>query len=79
MNNYLILKRFEIDTLHAKHEEKKSVSKFAMQASHFMAQPIITTFREEIEHHIIVTIMANWNSNQPYIVQVCHNRFMTFF
>lgn len=32
-------------TFHAKHEEKKSVSKFAMQASHFMAQPIITTFR----------------------------------
>jgi len=58
MNYYLILKRLEIDTLHAKHE-KKSVSKFAMQASHFMAQPIITTFREEIEHHIVVTIMAN--------------------
>ena len=66
-------------TFHAKHEEKKSTSKFAMQASHFMAQPIITTLTEEIKHHIIVTIMANCNSNQRYIVQVYHNRFMIVF
>ena len=65
-------------TFHAKHEGKKSTSKFAMQASHFMAQPIITTLTEEIKHHIIVTIMANCNSNR-YIVQVCHNRFMIVF
>ena len=76
--NELLLNSHEIAdgyTFHAKHEEKKSTSKFAMQASHFMAQPIITTLTEEIKHHIIVTIMANCNSNR-YIVQVCHNRFM---
>ena len=79
MNYYLILKRLEMDTLFMQNMKKKSTSKFAMQASHFMAQPIITTLTEEIKHHIIVTIMANCNSNQRYIVQVCHNRFMIVF
>ena len=68
-----------MDTLFMQNMKKKSTSKFAMQASHFMAQPITTTLTEEIKHHIIVTIMANYNSNQPYIVQVCHNRFMIVF
>lgn len=79
MNYYIILKRLEMDKLFMQNMKKKSISKFAMQALHFMAQPIITTFREELKHHIIVTIMANCNSNQPYIVHICHNRFMTFF